>query len=144
MPSFELFARSPAPVEAVWRRLADGRTWSEWNAFGTSELEREGTPEPDGVGAIRRLGQGPIVSREQILEFDPPRHLAYTILSGVPVRDYRADVELSADGSGTLISWRARFEPAIPGTGRVMRAFLRTALRSTSVRLARVAATDTS
>jgi uncharacterized protein YndB with AHSA1/START domain len=139
MQSFELYARSPAPVEAVWRRLADVRTWCEWNAFGTSELEREGTPEPDGVGAIRRLGQGPVISREQILEFDPPRHLAYTILSGVPVRDYRADVELTADGDGTLIAWRARFEPKLPGTGPLLRLFLRAALRDTARRLARVA-----
>lgn len=139
MPSFELYARSPAPVEAVWRLLADVRTWREWNAFGTSELERDGAPDPNGVGAIRRLGQGPVISREQILDFDPPHHLAYTILSGVPVRDYRADVELTPDGDGTLISWRASFAPKIPGTGALMRAFLRGALRTTARRLARAA-----
>ena len=79
--------------------------------------ERQGDPAPGGVGAIRRLGRAPMYGREQITEYDAPVHMAYTILSGIPVRGYHADVDLRADEAGTTISWTAAFEPKIPGTG---------------------------
>jgi hypothetical protein len=87
----------------------------------TSSWEREGTPAPGGVGAIRRLGREPMVGREQILEYDPPRLLAYTVLSGIPVKHYRADVTFEPDGAGTRIRWRATFDPKVPGTGAILR-----------------------
>jgi uncharacterized protein YndB with AHSA1/START domain len=137
---FEVFARSSAPPDAVWRWLADASSWKHWTNLTISELECQGAPEPDGVGAIRKLGRAGRVSREQVLEFDAPTHLAYTILSGVPVKDYRADVHLSADGDGTLIAWRASFEPTRPGTGTAIRMFFTYFLRDVARRLASRAA----
>ena len=103
----------------MWRWLADASSWKDWTNLTTAELEREGTPEADGVGAIRRLGRAGRVSREEVLEFDAPTHLAYTILSGVPVKNYRADVHLTPDGDGTLIAWRGqlRADPPRYGSG---------------------------
>jgi hypothetical protein len=46
-------------------------------------------------------------------------------LSGVPVRDYRADVELTLSVDGTDIRWRASFLPKVPGTGWVLERGLR-------------------
>ena len=84
-----------------------------------ADWEREGDPPPGGVGAIRRMGRPPLYGREQIIEYDPPHHLAYTVLSGIPVRDYRADVQLVATATGgTAISWRATFEPRSPAPVR--------------------------
>jgi hypothetical protein len=77
------------------------------------------------VGAIRRLGRAPAFSREQIVEYTPPVHLAYTILSGLPARGYHADIDLLGDATGTTIRWRAAFEPTVPGTGAVLAAVLR-------------------
>ena len=64
-------------------------------------------------------------TREQIVEYEPPRHLAYTLVSGMPVNEYRADVVLEPDGAGTVITWEGRFQPRIPGTGRLFAAFFR-------------------
>jgi hypothetical protein len=61
--------------------------------------------------------------REEIVEYDPPRRLAYTLLSGQPVRDYLAEVELTPADGGTEILWRGRFEPLVPGTGPLVRWF---------------------
>ena len=137
---FEVFARSSASPEAVWRLLADASSWKEWTKLTTAELEREGVPEPDGVGAIRRLGRAGRVSREEVLEFEAPTHLAYTILSGVPVKNYRADVHLTPDGGGTLIAWRASFEPTRAATGVAIRVFFTYFLRDVARRLAKCAA----
>jgi uncharacterized protein YndB with AHSA1/START domain len=139
--TIDVHVYAAAPVEAVWRWLADARSWSTWTRFSYAELEREGVPAPDGVGAIRSFGTGKVVSREEILEFDPPHHLAYTLLSGMPVRDYRADVTLTPDGDGTLITWHSTFEPKYPATGAALAAFMKFVLRDIATRLAQHATT---
>ena len=130
-------ARSDAPVEKVWAVLADARRWKEWTALRTSELEREGSPDPDGVGALRLLGAGPVRTREEVVEFEPPHRLVYEMRSGMPIRGYRAEVTLSRWGGGTEISWRSRFEPQIPGTGPLLRTFLRAVITDIATHLAR-------
>jgi uncharacterized protein YndB with AHSA1/START domain len=126
MVAFRVEVASSAAPEAVFALLADGTSWSRWAGplIRRSTWDREGTPPPGGVGAVRKLGAPPVYSREEIVEYDPPGHLAYTILSGQPVRDYRADVRLHPDGGGTRIEWGASFRPVIPGTGRFVRWYL--------------------
>ena len=141
--SYTVTARSSAPPEVVFDVLADGARWKEWAGplAPNSSWDREGTPEPGGVGAIRKLGAWPVFSREEIVEYDPPRHLAYTLLSGMPVKDYRADVELTADGAGTTITWSGHFNPRIPGTGPLFVAFFKRVVGGFAKRLAATAAT---
>ena len=86
------------------------------------------------------LGYRTFTSREEVVAYEPPHHFAYVLLKGVPVRDYRADVTLTPDGTGTLITWTSTFEPKYPGTGWLMSAFLRGVLRDFARRLARHAA----
>jgi len=121
--SFSADARSSASPDVVFGILADATGWKDWAGpfIRESFWEREGTPPPGGVGAIKKLGGKPIYSREETVEYNPPTHYAYRILSGQPVRSYRADVELTAIDGGTHIRWAFRFEPKIPGTGAFMR-----------------------
>jgi uncharacterized protein YndB with AHSA1/START domain len=130
-------ARSDAPVEKVWAVLADARRWKEWTALRTSELEREGSPDPDGVGALRLLGAGPVRTREEVVEFEPPHRLVYEMRSGMPIRGYRAEVTLTSWGAGTEIAWRSRFEPLIPGTGALLRVLLGAIVGDLARRMAR-------
>jgi uncharacterized protein YndB with AHSA1/START domain len=136
----EVNRHSNAPPEAVWRLLVDPTAWSRWARIPHAEREREGTPAPDGVGAIRRLGVGSFGSREEVVAFEPERHFGYVLLSGLPVREYRADVELTPDGDGTLITWRARFVPRWRGSGRLFELFFRGTLTGFARGLARYAA----
>ena len=135
-------ARSAAPVERVWAVLADARRWKEWTPLRTSELEREGSPDPDGVGALRRFGLGPVVSREEVVGFEPPRRLVYELRGGLPIRGHRAEVTLTPWGDGTEIAWQSRFELRIPGTGRLLHAFLRAVITDIARRLARRASSE--
>jgi Polyketide cyclase / dehydrase and lipid transport len=118
--SAEAEARSSAPVTEVWPLIGEAHRWKDWSFLTRSQLVGQGDPPPDGVGAVRRFTRYGIGSREQVVAWEPPRHLAYTILSGFPVRHYRADVTLTPEGGGTLIRWSATFDPKIPGTGRLM------------------------
>jgi uncharacterized protein YndB with AHSA1/START domain len=133
-----------APCEDVWALVSDASSWKEWAGIVSSSLEREGDPAPDGVGAIRRFGPAPFTSREQVVEWDAPRHLGYVVLSGMPVRSYRADIRLSPVGGdssqgvrGTSIEWTATFDPKIPGTGPALQAVLKSLLGRFATRAGR-------
>jgi hypothetical protein len=122
--SFEVTATSTAPVEVLWPLVGDAERWKEWSFLTHSGLDRAGSPVPDGVGAIRRFTSHGVGSREEVVVWEPPHHLGYVILSGFPVRNYRADLVLVAEGDGSRITWSASFDTKIPGTGRLMREVL--------------------
>jgi uncharacterized protein YndB with AHSA1/START domain len=140
MPSYSyaVTARSSAPPERIFELLSDATSWPRWAGpvIAHASWERQGEPAPGGVGAIRKLGRWPMFSREQVVASEPPSHHAYTILSGNPVRDYRADVALEPEGGGTVIAWSATFEPRIPGTGRLLERVYRGLIGSVARRLA--------
>src|SRR3954454_3791950 len=139
MTSYEVTTVSSAPPERVFELLADGAGWSRWAGalVVRSWWEREGTPAPGGVGAIRALGLKKVGSREEIVAYEPPHHLAYVVLSGLPVRAYRADVRIEPKDGGSRIVWAGRFTPKLPGTGPVLRLLLVTTVRTFARRLAR-------
>jgi uncharacterized protein YndB with AHSA1/START domain len=114
-------AVTAAPPERVFDLLADGNTWPTWSPIERFELEREGDPPPDGVGAIRVYRRGRTVGRDETTELVPGRRFAYRSLSGLPVRDYRGQVELESRGDGTLIRWSSSFDAKVPGTGALLR-----------------------
>jgi hypothetical protein len=101
-------AASPAEVFAL---LGDASTWPDWSQFTSFTLERPGTEHPQGVGAIRELKTRISTVHEEITAFEPDRQVSYRLLSGLPLRDYEADVLLVPQGGGTDIIWRSRFEP---------------------------------
>jgi uncharacterized protein YndB with AHSA1/START domain len=147
MPSFELERRVSAPVDIVWEVLTDHRGYATWGAVKSATLETEGAPDVNGVGAVRRLADGPLVIREKVLEFEPKTRFVYTVLSGPPVRDYRATVTLSPDASATNaasatnVRWTVAFRAKIPFTGIFLRPVVKlvitTLLRKESVEAAR-------
>jgi Polyketide cyclase / dehydrase and lipid transport len=125
--SIDVTVVSAAPPEVVWPLIADVRTWSEWGSWSASGYEAEGDPAPHGVGALRRLVRRPVVTRERVVTFEPGRELGYRLLSGLPLRDYRASLRIDPDGAGTRIRWQATFRRTLPaslvrpGLGRFFR-----------------------
>jgi hypothetical protein len=127
---------SRAPRDVLWNILADGGSWSQWGPWTKSELDREGSPPPGGVGSIKRLARGWMTLREEVTEFEPPSRYGYRLLSGLPVRDYRAQVTLSDAADGTEIHWHSEFDVRFPGTGGLVRRSLQRAVRDVASRLA--------
>jgi hypothetical protein len=141
--AFEASAVSAASAEAMWPLVADVTRWTDWSWMRATRL-REGDPPPDGVGTLRRFAVGRGGSQEEVVAFEPPRHLGYVAVRGLPVRHYRADVHLDdapqGDGTtGTRVTWRCEVEPLVPGTGRLLRAVLRRMVASFARRVCRYA-----
>src|SRR5688572_10337282 len=115
-------ASSTAPPQTVYRLLAEGSTWPTWSPLESFPLERPASAgAPEGVDAVRVFRTGRTTSREEIVELVPGRRLSYALLSGLPLRGYRADVDLTPVDGGTRIDWRSGFTGKIPGTGWLFR-----------------------
>jgi uncharacterized protein YndB with AHSA1/START domain len=129
MASFTYVRQVAAPPEVVFDVLTDHRRYTEITSLRRAELEREGEPEPNGVGAIRVLTVVGPPMREEIIAYERPYRFSYTILSGLPVRDHVGTVELEPKDGGTEITYAVKTTPTIPFGGPVFMAFLKKAIR---------------
>jgi hypothetical protein len=137
--TFASSVHTPASKEDLWPLIGEAGRWREWSWMTRTYLLRPGHSHPEGVGALRRFGMGPGGSTEEVVAWDPPRHLGYRAVKGLPVRRYHADVLLESDDHGTTITWSGAFDPLIPGSGGLLRVVLRRLTRGFAVRLARYA-----
>jgi uncharacterized protein YndB with AHSA1/START domain len=139
---FAVTATSSADPARLFELEADGARWSRWARplVPTSSWEREGTPAPGGVGAVRVLGLRPLVVREETVAYEPDHRHAYVMRTPTPMRDYRAELTLTPrSGGGTDLVWRGSFEERVPGTGPLFRFLMRSTIRLLANRLIRFA-----
>jgi uncharacterized protein YndB with AHSA1/START domain len=110
-----------AEPATVWALVSDATRYPQWGPWSAAEYENSGDSSPHGAGAVywlrssrRFFGRYP-VSVEKVLEADEERFLAYTVLRGIPVRNYRAEVTLTPADGGTRIRWAASWDATLAG-----------------------------
>jgi uncharacterized protein YndB with AHSA1/START domain len=129
MAGFTIERQIAAPAETVFDVLTDHRGYARITPMRKAELEREGEPAPNGVGAIRVLrALGPPL-REEVLAYEQPTRFSYKVLSGLPVRDHVGTVELTPSGSGTKAVYAIRTTPTLPLVGPVVVAVIEQAVK---------------
>ena len=104
-----------APIETVWDTLSDHVRMSEWGPV-TVTMDKLGTADPNGVGAIRRIasaGPGPDIV-EEVVTFEAPNLFGYKALSGTPFPGYAGEVRLTPAGSGTHINYTVSTTASFP------------------------------
>ena len=138
LQEIDVRSTTAADPETVWKLLGDSSTWPQWTAIETYEPEQPGGS--DGIGEIRRFRTGRYLVREEIVERDPNRRLTYSLLSGLALRDYRAEIDLTPAATGTAIRWHTTFRPKVPGSGWIYRRELDKRTRAFVDGLARAAA----
>ena len=129
MASFRYVRQVAAPPETVFDVLTDHRRYAEITPLRKAELEREGEPTPNGVGAIRVLTVAGPPMREEVIAYERPSRFSYKILSGLPVRDHVGTVELKAANGGTEVTYAVKTTPTIPLAGPVFMVILKKAIR---------------
>jgi uncharacterized protein YndB with AHSA1/START domain len=118
--SFTLVREIQAPPEVVFDVLTDHRRYAEMSPLRRSELEREGDPAPNGVGAIRALtAVGPPL-REEVVAYERPSRFSYKVLSGAPIRDHLGTAVMAPEGEGTRLTYSVRMMPTVPLGGGVV------------------------
>ena len=108
----------PATVYAL---LRDGATWPVWSPIDAFELVSEGPDGGESLGAIRLFHTGRHRSREEIVALEPNRCFGYSLLAGLPLKGYRAFIDLDPRDGGTGIHWHSSFRGKVPGTGWIYR-----------------------
>jgi uncharacterized protein YndB with AHSA1/START domain len=111
----EARGHTTAAPQVLWELLADSEGYSTWGPWSETGYETTGDRSAGGVGAVRRLRTGRRTFFEQIEEVDPPRRMVYTVVKGIPVRNYRAEVTLTPTGEGTDIRWFADWDRTLAG-----------------------------
>lgn len=129
-----------ASPEAVWALIADANSYCTWGPWSASGYETPGD-ETSGVGAIRWMRYGRTTTVEQVLEVEHGRRIAYTVVKGIPVRNYRAEVTLTPTAAGTRIHWLADWDRTV--AGRIVHRKLRSVYPEIVGRLVAAAGTAT-
>jgi uncharacterized protein YndB with AHSA1/START domain len=120
-----------APIETVWDALSNHLGISGWAPGLSVTMDRVGTEDPNGVGAIRRIsspGPGPDIV-EEVVAFEPPHLLGYKALSGTPFPGYAGEVRLSQAGSGTHVKYTVSSTASFPLVKAPLAAFCQVLLR---------------
>ena len=130
MASFTYERQVAAPPEIVFDVLTDHRRYTEITQLRRAELEREGEPAPNGLGAIRALTLVGPPMREEVIAYDPPRRFSYKILSGLPVRNHVGTVELSPSDGGTKVVYAVHTTTTLPLGGLAVVAGVKQGIRT--------------
>jgi len=128
MERIEVERLVPAPRDKVWAIVSDHEGMRKWMPVREVVRRRPGSPDPNGVGAVRTIRGMGLVLEERITAFEPDERLEYVLTEGAPIRDHVGEVRLSSEGEGTRVRWTVRFEPIVPGTGWLLRAALKRGL----------------
>jgi uncharacterized protein YndB with AHSA1/START domain len=129
MASFTLEREVAASPEVVFDVLTDHRGYAEITPVRRVELEAEGDPAPNGVGAIRVLHSVGPPLREEVIGFERPGRFSYRLLSGAPVRDHVGTVSLEPGGAGTKVTYAVRTTPTLPVAGAAVVAVVKLAIK---------------
>ncbi len=120
----ERSVRIAAPVETTWSAIADHESMGEWMGYGSVSRTAEGEADRDGRGSERLLNLPGASITEQVLAHEPPTSYRYRVTNGSPFVCHQGEIRLRPDRDDTELTWRIRFRPRLPGTGRALAAVL--------------------
>jgi uncharacterized protein YndB with AHSA1/START domain len=135
MRRIELEQYIAAPPSRVWPVLSDHEAMPRWMSVREVVRRRSGSPEPNGVGAIRTIRGMGLVIEEQVTGWKLGERFEYVLTEGAPLRDHTGEMVLEPAEGGTLVRWCVRFRPLIPGTGALIERLVRAGLARGLVRL---------
>ena len=98
----------------VWELVANADRYHQWGPWSASGYQSPGD-HADGPGVIVTGRFSAIAALEKVLDAEKGRRLTYTVVKGIPVRNYRAEVTLTPQGEGTHIRWSASWDRTLPG-----------------------------
>jgi len=114
---FEFSVEVNASQNAMWKVVTDHVRWSQWMPAKKVVLAREGSPERNGLGAVRvfKIVGGISAAKEEIVGWEPPHSMSYILHSSFPSKNYRSTVTLVSDGEDKCrLFWKSDWEYVPP------------------------------
>ncbi|WP_340683998.1 SRPBCC family protein [Amycolatopsis coloradensis] len=96
-----------ASPETVYDLLVDRERWPDWSPMGAFRLLEKG--DENGLGAVGVFSTNGVHSCEEVIALEPGKRFGYALKKGLPLRDYRAYVDLTPERNGTAIHWHSTF-----------------------------------
>jgi uncharacterized protein YndB with AHSA1/START domain len=110
-----------APIEKVFDLLADHANYKLFPGVIDSKLLQEGSPDRNGVGAVREVVVKAGWFREKITAFDRPRRFDYLITeTSLPLQHQGGSVQLEQTSAGTLVTWSSTLRVKTPLIGGLL------------------------
>lgn len=107
-----------APADKVFELLTDHANYRQFPGVTGSSLLQEGTPERNGVGALRRIETPKGWFEETITAFERPRRFEYRIVrSSLPLEHQGGTVVCEPTADGTRVTWTTVMRVKIPLIG---------------------------
>lgn len=123
----------------VWAVLVDHEGMSSWGPGLSVSLQTEGTPDRNGLGAVRKIsapGPAPAII-EEVVAFEPNRTFGYKALAGVPFKNYGGTVTLTPQGTSTRIDYSISIDERVPVVEKAAAALVARGLLTALVRAAK-------
>jgi hypothetical protein len=133
----DITVNSTADAATIYDLLLDAASWPRWTSMESVEIERPG--DAQGLDEIRVNHRGRVTGRDQVVELIANRRYAYVALSGLPIKEYRGQVDLEPTANGTTIHWSSSFFPKYPGMGLMLQRGIGKFLQECAEGLARCA-----
>ena len=100
-----------APAAEVFEMLTDHAGYIRFRGVRGAERFRDGEPDPNGVGAMRRIKIPPVWFEEEIVSFDRPRRMDYVIRkANFPLEHEGGSIEITGDDSRAHVVWTSTLE----------------------------------
>ena len=143
MRRIDLTRTLEAPAAGIFAVLADHERYTRFRGISRARLAQEGSPERNGLGAVRALAAGPIWFDEEITAYEPPLRLGYLIrATNLPLEHHGGVITLEPAGERTIAHWVSEFTSTgfLPGlSGAVIGSALRRGFEGMLDEAARVA-----
>jgi uncharacterized protein YndB with AHSA1/START domain len=107
-----------APIDRVFDLLSNHEAYASFPGIDVARLERPGSSEKNGLGALRYVKAGPAWFREEITTFERPTRMDYLIVESlVPMRHEGGILIFREAEGGTEVTWTSRFSVPVPLVG---------------------------
>ena len=84
-----------APKERVFEIMTDHRRYVNWTRAKSVYLQKEGNPNPNGLGAIRVFVMGLVKTREEVIGWKENESMTYRMLNQWPLKNYTSKMSVS-------------------------------------------------
>lgn len=110
-----------APIEKVFDVLSDHANYKSFPGVKDSLLLEPGTPDRNGVGALRHIVTPGVWFKERITAYERPRRFDYRIIeSSLPIDHQGGNVRLAPVAGGTQVTWTTTMRLKVPVIGGLL------------------------
>jgi hypothetical protein len=113
-----------APADKVFDVLADHGNYKSFPGVVDSKLTKDGTPDRNGLGAVRHI----VIKRgwfdEEITAYERPRRFDYRIVrTSLPLEHQGGSLRFEPVADGTEVTWTSTMRVSIPVIGGLLTPF---------------------